>query len=267
MIEQAYCVSALKAMLCVPINASCNIPEWLQDEALVTYDKTDSDYKKACNQVLRETALMNFNQICELVKQSPGPMWLSRGPGYYMDVDQSLEVVLNLLDMQYPGKTEEFVQRLFNICERVEKKRNSMFILGPPNSGKSWFFDMITSFYLNVGYVGNFNKYCAFPLNDCIDRRVLMWNEPNIESSAYDTVKMLAGGDPCPANVKYQSGCTITRTPLFFTSNSRLFDENDAVWSSRIYFEKWQKASILKEVSLFPHPMTWKKLVERYIIN
>lgn len=64
-----------------------------------------------------------------------------------------------------------------------------MEIVSPPSAGKNFFFDPVLSFYINRGTIRNFNRYTSFPLQDTVGRRILVWNEPNCESSAFDTVK------------------------------------------------------------------------------
>lgn len=61
--------------------------------------------------------------------------------------------------------------------------------------------------------MGNFIKNTSFPFQDCDARRVIMWNEPNIEPACYETVQML-GGDKLSANKKYEDYVEIYRTPI-----------------------------------------------------
>lgn len=137
---------------------------------------------------------------------------------------------------------------------------------GPPNAGKNWFFDMVTAYYLNVGYCANYVRGQNFPFNDCPNRRVLIWNEPSIMNSAFDSVKMLCAGDPMAVSVKYQNNEILYRTPLIFLSNRTIFP-NDPVWSSRVFFEKWKTSAFLKEHTLYPHPLCWYELVKQYVFN
>lgn len=134
-------------------------------------------------------------------------------------------------------------------------------LTGPPNSGKTWFADFLSGFYVNCGQIGNFNRYSGFPLNDAPAKRLLIWNEPNIEPSQFDTVKMLTGGDPLPANVKYQGQAVIDKTPVIITSNRQIFIEGDPVWNTRITFLRFERADFLKDIKLYPHPQAWQRLV------
>lgn len=141
-------------------------------------------------------------------------------------------------------------------------------LTGQANCGKNWFFDMVCAYHINCGLVANYVRGQNFPFNDCTSRRILMWNEPSIMLSAYDTVKMLCAGDPLSVAVKYQNNATINRTPLLFLSNQQLFTKSDPIYSSRIYFEEWKTCPYLKDKKLYPHPLTYYKLLEKYnIIN
>lgn len=268
LLDHRFVMDALRNFVCVPIDSTCELHAWLSDETLSFYDKTDTDYKRAVNLYRREVSLLSFREITQLILNAQYASFLSRSGDHYATISESLTMVESLLEFQYGNNDAVmfFMNRLYNVCERTLKKTNSMFIIGPPNSGKTWFTDMVASFYINVGYVGNFNKSNAFPLNDCVNRRILIWNEPNIEQCAYDTVKMLCGGDACPCNVKYQPGSTVTRTPLIFTSNKNVFNSGDAVWNSRVYFEgEWKSASLLSGYTKYPHPATYILLIAKYV--
>lgn len=125
---------------------------------------------------------------------------------------------------------------------------------------------MVCAFHINTGLCANYVRGQNFPFNDCVNRRILMWNEPSIMNSAMDTIKMLTAGDPLSVSVKYQNNGTINRTPIIFLSNQQIFSNND-IWNSRIYFEKWRPCYYLKELTKYPHPMTYSYLIEKYVFN
>lgn len=123
---------------------------------------------------------------------------------------------------------------------------------------------MVCAYHINCGLCANYVRGQNFPFNDCVSRRILMWNEPSIMQSAMDTIKMLTAGDPLSVSVKYQNNGTINRTPIFFLSNKPVFGNNDA-WKPRIYFEQWNKCPYLKDLTLYPHPLTYYNLVKKYV--
>lgn len=245
--------------LCVPFESSCHCSSWVNNHNLFIYDNANTEYKLACSSIQRRTSNMSYSEIVQLHKLSPNPTYYSRQNNHYLSVEDSLKYITQLLVHQYGSEYKSFLKRVYDVCERNIPKKNSMFITGKPNSGKTWFMDCLAAFYLNVGNVKNVVRGQNFPFNDCVNRRLLVWNEPSIMPSGYDSVKMLAGGDPCPAGVKYQGDATITRTPLFFTSNKLIFQQTD-VWTSRIFFENWKQASFLKNITGYPHPQAFISL-------
>uniref|UniRef100_T1KBZ7 Parvovirus non-structural protein 1 helicase domain-containing protein n=1 Tax=Tetranychus urticae TaxID=32264 RepID=T1KBZ7_TETUR len=100
---------------------------------------------------------------------------------------------------------------------------------------------MVASYYLNVGHVKDFVRGQNFPLNDCDNRRILIWNELSIMPSAYDTVKMLTEGDPFPASVKHRNDATILKTAIIFTANNNKLCDS------------------LKQIDGCPHPLSYYK--------
>jgi len=257
-------VQAIESFLVTPLANSCEHRDWFENPNLVFYDKSDPDYRRAVNTVQRKTATLNFHQLLEFGDNAiPYPRYFAMNGDHYMSPSDSREAVYELLLFQYNTDAEvvKFLRRLYDVCEKIEPKKNSMYINGPPNSGKTWFLDMVSAFHVNVGHVSNMVRGDHFPLNDCVNRRLLTWNEPSIMPSAYDTVKMIAGGDPCPANVKYQGHSVINRTPLIFTANTWQFNRGDPVWTSRMHFEQWRTAPLLKRYTQYPHPRAYAMMM------
>ncbi|QOR29555.1 nonstructural protein [Bat-associated densovirus 4] len=261
--EHLWLADHIRRLLPVPLSAACDLDEWILDSKLCFYDKSDVDYRRAFTQVQREISLKNYTQLLELHNSVTGTYY-ARGPDHYLDIDDSFIFVKRLLEHQFGSNVKQSFKDLFDILEKNISKMNTICIVSPPNSGKTWFVDMISAFYINIGQIGNFNKNSAFPLNDCVSKRLLIWNEPNIEPSAYDTCKMLLGGDPCPANVKYQSGHVITKTPVIITTNKEVFPKQDEIWNSRIIFWEWREAPFLKNIHAYPHPLCFPKLVQYF---
>lgn len=259
-------VKALQDFLCVPIHSTCELAQWLETPLLRYYDKSDNDYRRAVSTLTRSLQHLDIHDIWELVNRPDCvPNWYARTPDHYLDETASLNIVERLLDTQYPVLSDKinFLQKLYDICEKRLNKMNTLFVIGPANCGKSFFFDMVTAYYLNPGHLANFVRGEHFPLNDCVGRRIIMWNEPNLMPSAYDTLKMVAAGDPCPANVKYQGHSTIARTPLIMTGNRDIVPESP-VWQSRVIKERWINSPCLAMITGYPNPKTYYRILLKY---
>lgn len=184
----------------------------------------------------------------------------------YYNIDESVQHVSSLLENSFTN-VQQFLQDLVDVIDKRKPKKNTMEIIAPPSTGKTWFFDMICDFFINVGHLKNMNRYSQFPFQDCNNRRIIMWNEPNCHSDFLDTLKTVYGGDRCPAAVKCKDDAVIYRTPVIVTSNNDLFPNCDALNDRRYKYTMLPWAE-LKEVGIKkPTPLCIGKLLEKYNIS
>ena len=69
---------------------------------------------------------------------------------YYYDVQDSLDIIGKLLFFQFDNDEDRvynFVETLFNVCERRIPKLNAILIHSPPSAGKNFFFDAIFNYF------------------------------------------------------------------------------------------------------------------------
>lgn len=165
---------------------------------------------------------------------------------YYYDVETSFEILQALLSFQFDGdssKSKTFMQDVFEICEKIKPKCNSLFLLSPPNAGNNYFMDTIIHFYCNFGQIGNFNKYCSFPLQEAVNKRILLWNEPQCEPAAFEDLKMLLGGDTMNVKVKHSDDSVLSRTPIIILGNN---DPQNEAFRTRMIKYIWKPCPMLK---------------------
>lgn len=210
-----------------------------------------------------------YEQYCEieptnLIFNAP----LGNVGDYYYSAEESVKRLENLLLYQCEQDKDLvkiFLEDVYNVLDKRLPKKNCLFVLSAPNAGKNWFFDCFIHFFLNFGQIGNFNKHTGFPLQEAVNRRVLLWNEPNAEPSAMDTLKMLLGGDSFNAKVKYENDVVVSRTPVIVLSNNDIFPK-DSAFNSRLIRHTWKSAPLLKKYSKKPHPIAAYLLLEKYKI-
>ncbi|VVD05242.1 unnamed protein product [Leptidea sinapis] len=131
---------------------------------------------------------------------------------YYYTTDQSLRIVVDLLMFQYSNN----VERVTNILDReIPKKirpcgrlcvkifalrrRNATqrAVWTRSNAGKNYVFDAVIHYFLNFGQIGNFKKYNNFPLMECVNRRIILWNEPHCETSPVTYLRAMETESRC----------------------------------------------------------------------
>lgn len=244
-----------------------------------TFIASDKTVQRAVALLMNRTCKWSYDDYITLYNQEDvHPLFGAIDQGntheLYYNVPESVDIALELLDYQLESneamsafsreeKRGEFVSNVFAVCEKIIPKRNAIMVVSPPSGGKNYFFDAIMAFYLNVGIIQNFNKFNNFPLMEAINRRINCWNEPNVEPSAFDTVKMLLAGDPLKAAVKYQSEQPLLRTPVIVLSNKWAFPKNQA-FEDRMFVYTWRRAEFLKEYKKKLNPFMWPALVHRY---
>lgn len=183
---------------------------------------------------------------------------------YYYSAEESLDIMLKLLNFQCQS-AHAFVYDLYNLIEKLVPKKNTMCVIGPPNCGKSYFFDAVVNLFCNYGQIANFNRYQQFPLMDCVNRRILIWDEPMCETSAYEDLKMLFGGGKMRVKVKYHGDAEIDRTPVIVTANNYIFP-NDAAFNSRLTVYNWRQCQYLKDLNKKLNPIAIISLFKHFHI-
>lgn len=260
--------SAIRSVLTSPISHIFNMRSWLTGRY-----KLMNPSKDYIQLTIRSIAF-TFNEMTirelflyaramdptKLVYSAPSEDY----ENYYYDMSTSVYIMEELLTWQYGiDGVAEFLQDLLQILDKTIPKKNTIHIIGEPCSGKNYFFDAVTSFCVSVGNIGNFTKYNTFPLMDCVARRVLMWNEPALEESSLETLKLVFGGDSCPIRVKYQGDSIMTRTPVIVLSNNKCLPTTPA-FTCRVSTHRWITCDHLKKASKKPHPLAFGYLLIKY---
>lgn len=181
---------------------------------------------------------------------------------HYFTSRESFEIIKELLSFQC-SDVYQFVKDLYNWLERKTNKKNCFSIVSPPNAGKNYFFDAVIHLMCNNGQIANFNKHISFPLMDCVNRRILVWNEPHCETSAYEDIKLLFGGDSMKVRVKYKDDACVERTPVLLLANYELFPKDEA-FNTRMFRYYWKPFPLLKKYKKYLNPFAIIKLFQHF---
>jgi len=73
---------------------------------------------------------------------------------------------------------------------------------------------------VNFDLIINWKKYHQFPFQDCTDKRIIIWNEPNFEDGVEETLELLFGRDQISARIKYEGDVIIQRTSKLLNSDT-----------------------------------------------
>ncbi|XP_072141949.1 uncharacterized protein, partial [Dermacentor andersoni] len=257
-----------------PVSPLTNIvrtPKWLADPTFRFIRLDDKHLQRAIQVFNDEMCSYTTLDFIELYQHTQPLFDAPHGDldAHYMSVQDSFDAVLELLNFQFDDnqlELSDFVNNLYMLVEKLVPKKNCMEVVSPPSAGKNFFFDAVLSFYINRGTIRNFNRFSNFPLQDTVGRRILVWNEPNCESSAFDTVKKIFGGDVDSVAVKYSPDQTISRTPVIVLSNNEVFPADDA-FNHRMFRYKWKACPLLKRHAKKVHPMSLVLLYDKFVLD
>lgn len=263
-------VYQLVKQLCItPINNTVLSIKWLQSP-FKFMQRGSPMLQTIFNTWSRELKHMTISDLLQIYKETQ-PFFSCTSAyisDFYYSTDESLERCNALLEFQFPDidVRVNFLQQLYLVITRQNGKKNTLCITGPPSSGKTYFVRFVSSFFLSIGQVRNFNRNDSFPLNDCTDKRILIWDEPNYTRENLETIKMLFSGDNTPANVKYENQVVIEKTPLLITTNTDVFPTSDD-FNKRMVRYRWTQLPSSDEDHKQLYPMALPELFSFYNIQ
>lgn len=251
-----------------PLLSSCKTVQWLDNSILKGIGRSDSNFHLAIDIFQREICNKSINELIEFYLQCTPLFGCTSGHiyDYYYSIEESTDKLNNLLLFQHNNDTENvhsFLKILYNVLDKRVEKKNCIQIRGHSNAGKTIMAKVCASLCLVKGQITNFNKYNQFPLQDCVDKRILIWDEPNCEPAAFETCKLLFAGDPAMANIKYQTHVQIDKTPIMITTNTEVFPNNE-IFNNRMYKYDWYTAPLLKGYTKHIHPLALYELWKIY---
>lgn len=262
--------SQTKALLlkyyCSPLSAIRDVKEFRENNLLS--DPKNKDYLLAAfDDFGRDINELSIRQIYDMLKDGEPIFMTSMNYGTRED---SLNVVDQLIRYQCHDDDEQiahFLVSLIDILDKRVPKCNAICIHAPPSSGKNFFFDMVFALCLNYGQLGRANRFNVFAFQEAPNKRVLVWNEPNYESSLTDTIKMMMGGDPYTVKVKHCMDAHVKRTPVIILTNNDVPFMSDIAFKDRIIKFRWNAAPFLRDIEFKPYPLVFFDLLEKYNIT
>ncbi|RWS11889.1 NS1-like protein, partial [Dinothrombium tinctorium] len=88
----------------------------------------------------------------------------------------------------------EFVASIIKVFDKLEAKKNTFALIGESNSGKSWILKPIYYWAKYYGEIqGGLTSY-NFMYQDCVGKRAIFMEEPEIAEGLIENFKLVAGG-------------------------------------------------------------------------
>lgn len=178
------------------------------------------------------------------------------GDREFYSIPESVETVEKLLDSwQIPAV--EFFLYMFYVMDSHIPKINTLQLVGPANSGKSYLLRSIQRAAILCGEIHRGDNQRSFVFQEAIDTRVILMNEPSFEhTAAYQLLEVLEGL-PTRVDVKYKLNQTLHPTPVLISGNFPIWQNcpaHEPAMRKRCILLSTQTASWLQGVRKELHP-------------
>lgn len=271
-------LSLLSDAYCIPAKHIKDIMTLTEDAHFLFDPSNDKYFQSACDMF---TMSHNKYTLCDFknLYSKCTPIFYANDTDpfvYYHTREESFNFVKELLEFQMNNDDESIKMFLCNIRDWFNKfgwnnniKMNALCIIGPPNSGKNYFFDMIAAIAFNVGHIGRVNnKTNNFALQECYGKRLVVGNEISMEEGAFDDFKKLCEGAAFNIRVKFQGDKIFTKAPVLLISNNRLQITGHVHFEGiRSHTLKWKTCESLKHSVKKPYPLCLFDIYDYYNIS
>lgn len=209
-------------------------------------------------------------QILEHRTKSPEIYYLDSHS--YFNPEFSAHILARLVLEQNGGDIPEamkFLESVFNVCDKVVPKFNTLCLVSPPSCGKSYFvLSLLNNFWPMGQCQNNVKGGSDFQFQDAVGCRVNLWNECLLQGDAFiDLSKNIWEGLACAVNVKHEKQKLLKRTPLFVTCNKdpwTFAQQCRSAFMDRCFYYRWHKQPWLKKLQSYPVPTAWHIIIENY---
>ena len=262
---------------CIPAESIRDILLYERD-VVDLFDPTNQKaYEAACQVFARKFNHFTLKDLAVIYKNM-NPIFYANDISpfeYYHTRERSLYFIDQLLQTQY-GEEDKIRKFLINLRDwfdlkgwECNPKINALCCIGPPNSGKNYFYDMLSALAYNVGHIGRVNnKTNSFALQECVGRRFIVGNEISMESGAREDFKKICEGSACNIRVKFQGDKVFTKCPVMLMSNFNLDICNDPHFRDvRLHTERWTLAPVLASSKKKPYPLCIFDVFEKYNVT
>lgn len=143
------------------------------------------------------------------------------------------ETVIDILRYQNLDVLQ-FCTDFYHWFFHIDNKRNTFVLHGPSNTGKSTFIRPLCSL-LKYGEIAQAGEFMFMP---CLNKEIVLWEEPLISPDYADKCKLLFEGAVQMINVKHNPQRKLHRVPVFITTNHTLWgkcNKDEVPFKNRIY--------------------------------
>nr|QID88579.1 NS1 [Chapparvovirus sp.] len=151
------------------------------------------------------------------------------------DIDVGISLFAIFAYLHYQNiNAKHFLLDVGRVLMQITSKRNCFVIEGCSNTGKTTFIRPL----LKIFNWGEIQSSGQFMFQNCINKELLIWEEPLIGHDFVEGVKRVFEGMDTQVAVKYKPPQTLYRTPILITTNKKLWHystSDEAALRNRIF--------------------------------
>lgn len=238
-----------------PLNVICTIVEYLNDNDDVRYcNQSDSFYRTVIDNFqcrLAKWSLHDYNGFYRTPDCTRRFTTINRAfDDVYYDVDFSCKILYELVDFLFRGNGDAITflyTSVYHIVEPKNGKTNTVLVHSLPSTGKNFFCDALCAYLLNYGQFFNETRHSNFSFQEAYNRRIILWNEPNYETSKTDFIKNICAGDQYKNLVKNRDDAPVQPSAVIMLTNNRIPLMNDPTFKDRLCVFHWHAAPFLEK--------------------
>jgi non-structural protein NS1 len=204
---------------------------------------------------------MSVEDLFEMAKKRDWPS------DKYMSPEESVEVVKEWCGCQGIPYTV-LVGDLYEFMDRKRKKTNTFWMHGQSNAGKSFIARSLQELAVLYHCVPPGSN--RFMWQDCINKRLIVVNEPYLDEGAIEACKEIMEGNGAWVPVKNKPDQYLRPCPVLITSNTYLWAMNPQAKGSvlaRVYegYIDLKPAPFLEKINRELHPLWLDRAVSECI--
>lgn len=162
--------------------------------------------------VFQETTQQRFERCKELqLKQNPQ----INQPHYITEQIKALKRILIMNDIS--------ILQFSSITKRhfygETKKKNNLFFMGPPSTGKTMIMESLVQLHYNYERLTGLTPGSSFNFCSLVHSNACFMDECRLTENQFEQWKLLAAGQPMAIDIKYKNRTAITNCRLYTASN------------------------------------------------
>lgn len=249
----------------------CKNGAFTEAEAMAVFSKRPEGIKILCTKQYAEKVRTYIHIARVLVFQESIKQRFERAKTKYaetlgLEYDEENIIKLNTLLANNNIDRERFLRNTYGHFIKRGGKRNNLFFIGPPSTGKTMIMNSLVFCHYNFCRLTGLIANSSFNFSGLLHTNACLMDECKLTDNQFEQWKMLASGMDMSTDVKYKDRCDVKNCVLYTCSNypiemyCNVPMAAEAVMSRTITYELVKKCDMFFNLS----PQCWETMWGEY---